>query len=206
MDFLDRSLPACLFSGADYVTAQRRRRHQLDAMKPIYEAYDVLVTAGPYGPAPRLDAHSSITFWRNPSIATPFDVTGGPAISLCNGFSETGLPLALQIVGRPFDDVTILRTAHAVEAATIWRERRPTLEPGLAPDRPVPHAPPTPAVTLDTATQDLAAGMARCAGLSLNETQLAFLYEAAPEVFAMTIRLRQPLAWADEPASTFRFS
>ena len=206
MDFLARSLPACLFSGADYVTAQRRRRHQLDAMKPIYEAYDILVTAGPYGPAPRLDAHSSIAFWRNPSIATPFDVTGGPAISLCNGFSKTGLPLALQFVARPFDDATVLRTAHALEIATPWRERRPTLEPGLTPERPAPHEPPTPAVTLDTATQDLAAGMARRAGLSLNETQLAFLYEAAPNVFAMTDRLRQPLAWADEPASTFRFS
>ena len=206
MDFLARSLPACLFSGADYVTAQRRRRHQLDAMKPIYEAYDVLVTAGPYGPAPRLDAHSSIAFWRKPSIATPFDVTGGPAISLCNGFSETGLPLALQIIGRPFDDVTVLRAAHAFEAATIWRERRPTLEPGLAPERPTPHAPTTPAVSLDIATQDLVAGMAKRGGLSLNKTHLAFLYEAAPDVFAMTDRLRSPLAWADEPASTFRFS
>ena len=68
-------------------------------MTPIYENHDVLVTAGPYGPAPRLDAHSTTGFWRKPNIATPFNVTGGPALSLCNGFSESGLPLAMQVIG-----------------------------------------------------------------------------------------------------------
>jgi len=204
-DFLARALPACLFSGADYVEAQRRRRLQLDAMTPIYENYDVLITAGPYGPAPRLDAHSTIGFWRKPSIATPFDVTGGPALSLCNGFSESGLPLAMQVIGRPFDEATVLRVADAYEKATPWRQRRPALEPGLAPERPAPHAPPTPAVTLDVATQDFLAGLAMRAGLTLDESQLAFLYQAAPDAFAMADRLRQSVVWSDEPANTFRF-
>ena len=137
-------------------------------MTPIYENYDVLITAGPYGPAPRLDAHSTIGFWRKPSIATPFDVTGGPALSLCNGFSESGLPLAMQVIGRPFDEATVLRVADAYEKATPWRQRRPALEPGLAPERPAPHAPPTPAVTLDVATQDFLAGLAMRAGLTLD--------------------------------------
>jgi len=205
-DFLARSLPACLFSGADYVEAQRRRRVQLAAMEPIYANYDVLVTAGPYGPAPRLDAHSTIDFWRKPSIATPFDVTGGPALSLCNGFTEGGFPLAMQVVGRPFDEATVLRVADAYEKATPWRQRRPDLKPGLTPERPAPHAPSTPVVTLDVATQKFVAGLATRAGLTLDETQLAFLYQAAPEAFAMADRLRHPLAWSDEPASTFRFA
>ena len=205
MDFLARSLPACLFAGADYVEAQRRRRLQLAAMAPIYERHDVLVTAGPYGPAPRLDAHDTINFWRKPNITTPFNVTAGPALSLCNGFSESGLPLAMQVAGRPFDESTVLRVADAYEKATPWRGRRPALEAGPDPERPAPHAPSPPEVTLDKATQELAAGMARRAGLQLDETQLAFLYEAAPEAFAMADRLRQPLAWSDEPANTFRF-
>ena len=206
VDFLARALPACLFSGADYVAAQRRRRLQLEAMTPIYENHDVLVTAGPYGPAPRLDAHSTIGFWRKPSIVTPFNVTGGPALSLCNGFSESGLPLAMQIIGRPFDETTVLRVADAYEKATPWRQRRPELEPGLTPDRPAPHAPPTPAVTLDVASQDFIAGLATRAGLTLDESQLAFLYEAAPDAFSMADRLRQPIAWSDEPANTFHFT
>ena len=205
-DFLARSLPACLFSGADYVQAQRRRRLQVAAMAPIYEKYDVLVTAGPYGPAPRLDAHSSIGFWQKPSIATPFDVTGGPAISLCNGFSKSGLPLALQIIGRPFDETTVLRAADAFEKATPWHQRRPVLEAGPAPARPAPYAPPVPPVTLDATTRGVIAGMASNAGLSLDESQLAFLYQAAPDTLAMAERLRQPISWSDEPANIFRFT
>ena len=205
-DFLARSLPACLFSGADYVEAQRRRRLQVAAMQPIYENYDVLVTAGPYGPAPRLDSHSTIGFWQKPSIATPFDVTGGPALSLCNGFSESGLPLALQIIGRPFDETTVLRVADCYEKATPWHQRHPVLHPGPAPKRPAPHSPPTPAVTLDAKSQKIIADQARRAGLTLDESQLAFLYEAAPHALAMADRLRQPMSWADEPATVFRLT
>ena len=98
-----------------------------------------------------------------------------------------------------------MRVADAYEKATPWRQRRPALEPGLAPERPAPHAPPTPAVTLDLATQDFLAGLAMRAGLTLDESQLAFLYQAAPNAFAMADRLRQSVAWSDEPANTFRF-
>jgi len=206
VDFLARSLPACLFSGADYVEAQRKRRLQVAAMKPIYEAYDLLVTAGPYGPAPRLDSHSTIGFWQKPSITTPFDVTGGPALSLCNGFSESGLPLALQIIGHPFDETTVLRVADCFEKATPWHQRHPVLEPGLTPERPAPYSPPTPAVTLDLKSQDIIAAQANRAGLTLDESQLAFLYQAAPDALAMADRLRQPISWPDEPANIFRFA
>lgn len=205
-DFLARSLPACLFSGADYVEAQRRRRVLVDAMTPLYEQYHVLVTAGPYGPAPRLDSHDPAAFWRKPSIATPFDVTGGPAMSICNGFSETGLPLALQIAGRPFDEGTVLRVANAFEKATPWRRRRPDLVPGPEAGRPAPYAPPIPDVTLDPATQTLVAGLAARAGLTLTETQLAFLYQAAPDALDMADRLRHRRDWSEEPANIFRLT
>src|SRR5215471_13899862 len=48
------------------------------------------------------------------------------------GFTPAGLPLSLQLVGRPFDEVTVLRAAHAYETATNWRSRRPSLEPGAS--------------------------------------------------------------------------
>ena len=100
----------------------------------------------------------------------------------------------------------VLRVADAYEKTTPWRQCRPDLKPGPTPERPAPHAPPTPAVTLDVATRKFVAGLATRAGLTLDETQLAFLYQGAPDVFAMADRLRQPLAWSDEPASTFRFA
>jgi aspartyl-tRNA(Asn)/glutamyl-tRNA(Gln) amidotransferase subunit A len=55
----------------------------------------------------------------------PFNVTGLPAISVCTGFAPNGLPVAMQIAGRAFEEATVLRIAHAFERATPWRERRP---------------------------------------------------------------------------------
>jgi aspartyl-tRNA(Asn)/glutamyl-tRNA(Gln) amidotransferase subunit A len=58
----------------------------------------------------------------------PFSVTGHPAISVCCGFSGAGLPVGLQIVGRPFDERTVLRVAAAYEQAAGWHKRQPPLE------------------------------------------------------------------------------
>jgi len=57
-----------------------------------------------------------------------FSVGGGPAVAFCCGFSEAGLPLSMQIAGRPFDDGLVLKLAHAYEQATPWRDRRPPIE------------------------------------------------------------------------------
>ncbi len=74
----------------------------------------MLLTAG-FGPAPRLDAHRTLAFWQRPNVFTPSNVTAGPALELCNGFSKTGLPLGMQIIGRPFDEATVLKAGHAYE-------------------------------------------------------------------------------------------
>ncbi|MCL4240381.1 MAG: Asp-tRNA(Asn)/Glu-tRNA(Gln) amidotransferase subunit GatA, partial [Dehalococcoidia bacterium] len=47
-----------------------------------------------------------------------------PALSLPCGFSSEGLPIGMQIAGRPFDEPTVLRAAHAYETATNWHRRR----------------------------------------------------------------------------------
>ena len=56
----------------------------------------------------------------------PFNVTQLPALSLPCGFTDAGLPIGLQIAGRPFDEATVLRVGHAYERATEWHLRRPT--------------------------------------------------------------------------------
>jgi len=118
-DFLGRALPAVLYSGADYVQAQRERRLMLAEMAPIYEKFDVLVTPTAAGPAPRLGTWRTISFWQNSSLTTPFNVTGGPALAQCMGFTSAGLPLSLQLVVRPFDETTVLRVAHAMRRRRI---------------------------------------------------------------------------------------
>jgi aspartyl-tRNA(Asn)/glutamyl-tRNA(Gln) amidotransferase subunit A len=60
-------------------------------------------------------------------FTAPFDITGQPAISLPCGFDPQGLPIGLQIIGRPWEEETVLRAAHAYEQATDWHSRRPKL-------------------------------------------------------------------------------
>ncbi len=57
-------------------------------------------------------------------------LVGAPALSMLCGFTSEGdgaLPLALQIAGRPFDEATVLRIAHAYEQATPWHNRKPPI-------------------------------------------------------------------------------
>ena len=59
------------------------------------------------------------------SYTSPFNVAGAPALSINCGFTSDGLPVGLQLVGRPFDEPTVLRAAYAYEQATEWHLRRP---------------------------------------------------------------------------------
>ena len=203
-DFLGRALPAVLYSGTDYVQAQRERRLMLTEMAPIYEKFDVLVTPAAPAPAPRLGTWRTISFWQNSSLTTPFNVTAGPALAQCMGFTPAGLPLSLQIVGRPFDEATVLRAAHAYEMATNWRSHRPTLDPGASfSNEPPPSVRPEP--VSDPATRDMVVAACRRAELSLNDGQLDMICAAAPYVMAMTRRLRRERNFREEPANIFQF-
>jgi aspartyl-tRNA(Asn)/glutamyl-tRNA(Gln) amidotransferase subunit A len=204
-DFLGRILPAVLISARDYVEAQRERRRILAELAEVYADFDVLVTATAGGPAPRLDAWRTIEFWRRPSLTTPFNVTGGPALAQCIGFSRSGLPLSMQIVGRPFAETTVLRVAHAYEQATEWRTRRPRLDAGARFSAELPPVPDPELGDIDAATRDRAATACRAAGLTLSDRQFAMLCAAAPYVEAMTGRLYRERHWSEEPANIFQF-
>ncbi len=206
-DFLGRCLPAVLIGATDYVQALRERRRMLAEMEPIYERYDALVTAGQYGPAPSLGTYQTVAwFWKNPSITTPFNVTGGPAISVCNGFSQTGLPLSLQIAGRPFDEVTVLRVAHAYEEATPWRDRRPSISSSDDDPFDGPTEQPSWREKSDDPSLREEVGLrVRAAGLSLTEEQFEQICDAAPFVKARIERLRYDRERSEEPTNTFFF-
>jgi aspartyl-tRNA(Asn)/glutamyl-tRNA(Gln) amidotransferase subunit A len=60
-----------------------------------------------------------------PNFTIPFNVTGLPAIAVCTGFGPAGLPLGIQIAGKPFAEAMVLRVAHAYEKVTSWRTQRP---------------------------------------------------------------------------------
>jgi aspartyl-tRNA(Asn)/glutamyl-tRNA(Gln) amidotransferase subunit A len=203
-DFLGRVLGAVMISGADYVSAQRERRAILAEMQPVYEKFDALVTAGAPGPAAPYGAWRTLNFWKKASFTTPFNVTGAPALAQCIGF-EDGLPLSMQVAGRPFEEATVLRIADAYERATVWRQRRPALDAAM----PVANLPAEPAVERADADDRTRAriGLAcRRAGLTLNEAQFEMLCAAAPYVEAMTRRLRRERDFALEPANVMRLA
>jgi aspartyl-tRNA(Asn)/glutamyl-tRNA(Gln) amidotransferase subunit A len=201
-DFLGRSLGALLFSGIDYVQASRERGAMIAEIASVYERYDLLVTLGP-GPAPRLDSHQTINFWRRASLTTPFNVLGGPAISQCIGFSPEGLPLAMQIVGRPFDEITVLRAAQAYENATSWRARRPVLDSSTPFSTELPPIPAPAKSDINLTERDRIASICQRAGLTLNERHFEQLCATAPYVEAMISRLNRTRSFYEEPSSIF---
>jgi aspartyl-tRNA(Asn)/glutamyl-tRNA(Gln) amidotransferase subunit A len=124
-----RLLAAREITAPDYIHALRWRRQLCAAYAKAMDGVDALVTASSLGPAPLLEAMTKPPFFttRGKLVMAPFSVTGAPALNVCAGFTPEGLPLGLQIAGRPFDDATVLRIGHAYERATPWRDRRPKL-------------------------------------------------------------------------------
>lgn len=190
-DFRARVLPSVLFTANDYVQATRERRRMQLEMRPLYERFDAFVTAG-MGEAPRLADYRSVSFWQKPSPLTAWNVTGQPVLGLPNGFGRNGLPLGMQILGRPCDEPTILRIGHAYERATDWHTRRPSLVPGaVAPDIAPPPVLSGGGEPVDAETRELCVTSARRAGIPLDDLMLAQLLEGAPYALGMVRRLRR---------------
>lgn len=204
-DFLGRGLAGCLIQAADSVEAQRERRRMLAEVRALYDKYDVFLTAGNPGPAPRLEAYRTIGFWQRPNITVPFSITGGPTLALCNGFSQDGLPLGMQVAGRPFDEKTVLRVGYAYEQATAWRAKRPILAEGASPVPISFDSRSSSAPSLDEPTLELVKMLTQCAGLALTESQFAQLCHAAPYALAMVQRIRRRRDRSEEPSNVFRF-
>lgn len=125
--FRDRIALGAFISGVDYVQAMRRRRMLCVELRDAMADIDILVSASQASEAPRID---SVPKWGNlelPSLTTPFNVTGSPAMSVCTGYGVGGLPVSMQLIGRPFAEPTLFRAGHAYEMATEWRGRRPEL-------------------------------------------------------------------------------
>jgi aspartyl-tRNA(Asn)/glutamyl-tRNA(Gln) amidotransferase subunit A len=62
-----------------------------------------------------------------PSFTMPFNVSGYPAMCVCSGFGPAGLPVSIQIVGKPFQEAMVFRVADAFEKATPYRTKRPAM-------------------------------------------------------------------------------
>jgi len=124
-----RMIPGATLTAADIVQAFRVRRVLTDLInKEVLGRHDAIVTANALAPASRLDSFPEDVSFKMPLQTSPFNVTGNPALAVPIGFSSAGLPLGMQIVGRAFDEPTVLRIGAAYEAATKWTQMWPKLE------------------------------------------------------------------------------
>jgi aspartyl-tRNA(Asn)/glutamyl-tRNA(Gln) amidotransferase subunit A len=123
----DRVALAAMLSGPDIVQATRRRRVLCREMTEAMVDLDVIVMASAPAEAPRIDNVPKWSGIEKPSFTMPCNVTGFPAISICTGFGQGGLPVSMQLAGKPFTEPTLFRAAHAYETAMPWRSKRPAM-------------------------------------------------------------------------------
>ena len=116
-----------------YVQAWFDRLAWWQHARAFFEKYDLLLTPTVACPPfkvgldnPDRDRrHEGRAATRAAPFTYPFNLTGQPAASVPCGFTRRGLPIGLQIVGRRFDDVAVLRAAAAFERLRPWADRRP---------------------------------------------------------------------------------
>ena len=121
----ERFQAGALVTGAEYVQAQRIRSEICRETAEVLQAVDVLATPTTPRPATSFTQAHDPDFGFPRSNMPPFNITGSPTLALPCGFSSSGLPLSLQLAGRPFEEATVLRMGHAFERATTWHTRRP---------------------------------------------------------------------------------
>jgi aspartyl-tRNA(Asn)/glutamyl-tRNA(Gln) amidotransferase subunit A len=116
----------------DYLKAFEIRRLLRNDFKEAFASVDAILVPTVPIPAPRTDERFVEINSHRESVRSalirlnrPQNVTGLPAISVPCGFTRTGLPIGIQIIGRAFDETTVLRLAHAYEEATQWHYLRP---------------------------------------------------------------------------------
>ncbi len=124
----NRLLPGAFVSSAKYIRAQQLRgalcREFADAMRDL----DAVVTLSSLLLPCRIDDLAAIAKTYDQQCRLVFNVTGTPAISVPTGHTATGVPLAMQIAARAFDEPMVYRIAQAFCAATGFADKRPPIK------------------------------------------------------------------------------
>lgn len=116
-----------LVSAPELVRAQRYRSVYAQRVGDLLRRYDVLVTPTLATAPPPLRTLSASERLEAPSFTSPWNFAGLPAVAIPAGFTASGLPLSVQIVGRPFAEATVLAVADAYQRVTDWHLRLPRL-------------------------------------------------------------------------------
>jgi aspartyl-tRNA(Asn)/glutamyl-tRNA(Gln) amidotransferase subunit A len=122
-------------NSAQYLAGQQARRKIIGAYRELWRKFDVLVTPTSPIVAPPIGATTAkISGEDRPLVRVfldatlPFNLTGQPALSVPCGFAKSGLPIGMQLVGRPFEEALLLQVGAAYQAETKWHEKAPVLD------------------------------------------------------------------------------
>ena len=107
---------------ADYINALRARRELTEAVNTALSRYDVLLCVSALNTAPRFDASVDALSAAAPMQTIPFNVTGHPAMSVPVGLASDGLPVGVQVVGRPYDEAMVFQVSRAIEVLSGWEK------------------------------------------------------------------------------------
>jgi aspartyl-tRNA(Asn)/glutamyl-tRNA(Gln) amidotransferase subunit A len=121
-----RAWMGALVTASDFLRAQRLRARLRREVLALLDRFDALVFPGQATPAQRFeDLSLNSVIVPGSRYTNVWNLLGLPAVVVPCGFSREGLPVSIQIVGRPFDEATVLRVARAYERETDWHTRRP---------------------------------------------------------------------------------
>lgn len=119
---------ASTYLAVHYVQAQRLREMSVQAWRrDVFENIDLLAMPATAVTAPSVSEGDLAHTLNLIRLTNPLNLLGVPAISLPCGFTETGLPIGLQLAAPWYAEPTLLRAAHAYEQCTDWHKRRPEL-------------------------------------------------------------------------------
>ena len=116
-----------LMSAADYLQAQRVRTLARREFAEVLKGVDLLVTPTMTQSAAAFEGYDPASTVRGRSFTAPFNVTGLPAISVPCGFTEDGLPIGMQLAGKPFDEPSVIQAAYTYQQHAHWYETRPPM-------------------------------------------------------------------------------
>lgn len=111
---------AALFGASDVVQAQRVRQYGKKVIRELMRPFDVLVTLSRSRGAPPVAGLTSESESKYPSYTSIWNAMGLPALSIPIGYTADGLPLSMQIIGKPYDEATVLRAGDAFQSLTDW--------------------------------------------------------------------------------------
>ena len=123
----EKMMGSLFIRASDYIRATRWRRELAAGTDAAIKTCDAVICAATMLPVPRYDDEPATQAYMAASTTSVFNVSGHPALTQCMGFDANGMPMSLQVVGKYFDEATMLRVAAAYESATPWRDRRPAV-------------------------------------------------------------------------------